>query len=54
MKNQDLVELYKTAKIFKHTVGGTFCAFYDDGSWYGWCDNIETVKKHIDSRTLGY
>lgn len=53
MKYQNLVEVYKTAQIFQHVEAHTFCAFYEDGSWYGWCDSIETVRKHVDARQLG-
>lgn len=54
MEFQTLVEVYKTSQIFKHTISGKFCAFHDDGGWYGWCDNINIVKQQIDARALGY
>ena len=44
------IKMYKGVSIEQHQGHSLYCAVFEDGSWYGWCDTIESVISHIDTK----
>lgn len=40
---------YKTVLIEQNQATGKYCGTFGDGSWYGWCETENDVKRKADT-----